>query len=122
MEDGDRTADRKCSVATLAEHSVLEVEDLKRAPEFMMGGSGIGSVTRTVAENSPAGTYVGAPIPAAIDPDTNTTLVYTLGGVDEEYFALARMDHGTCDEQGQLEVSTRQIVVVAPLVREVDVG
>ena len=97
MLDGDRTADRTAVETT--EHSVLEVEDLKRAPEFMMGGSGIGAVTRTVAENSPEGTYVGDPIPAAIDPDTNTTLVYTLGGDDKEYFALATLP--VLDEQGQ---------------------
>ena len=82
LSEAEAQDDAKYNVNKLTAHAVLEVEDLKRAPEFMMDGSGIGAVTRTVAENSPAGTYVGVPIPAAIDPDTNTTLVYTLGGDD----------------------------------------
>ena len=43
-------------------------------PEF----SG-GDAQRTVAENSPAGTAVGAPV-AASDPDAGDTLIYTLTG------------------------------------------
>ena len=122
----DADDDAKYSVVKLTEHAVLEVEDLKRAPEFMMGGSGISSVTRTVAENSPEGTYVGDPVPAAIDPDTNTTLVYTLDGDgDEDYFALATLP--VLNEQGvpvtdndgdPVTVNTRQIMVKAPLLRE----
>ena len=97
-------------------HAVLEVADLKRPPEFMMGGSGIGSVTRTVAENSPAGTYVGDPIPEAIDPDTGLQPSCTaLGGDDVE--VLRPCLHCRCDEDTAPIVSTRQIVVAQPLMR-----
>ena len=53
------------------------------APEF----SG-GDAQRTVAENSPAGTAVGAPV-AASDPDAGDTLIYTLTG-GEGLFTIDR--------------------------------
>ena len=42
---------------------------------------------RSVAENSPAGTDVGAPV-AAADPDAGDTLTYSLAGVDAESFTI----------------------------------
>ena len=42
---------------------------------------------RSVAENSPAGTDVGAPV-AATDPDGGDTLTYSLAGVDAESFTI----------------------------------
>ena len=44
------------------------------------------STTREVAENSTAGTNVGAVIPAATDADTGDTLTYTLEGTDAASF------------------------------------
>ena len=42
---------------------------------------------RSVAENSPAGTDVGAPV-AATDPDAGDTPTYSLAGVDAESFTI----------------------------------
>ena len=50
--------------------------------------------TRTVAENAPAGTLVGAPVTAS---DPGQALTYTLGGTDASSFTV---DSGT----GQLRV------------------
>ena len=54
-------------------------------------GVGIESVPREVAENSPAGTYVGAPLPEATDED-GSPITYTLkdvmDGDDAKFFAL----------------------------------
>ena len=44
--------------------------------------------TRTVPENSAAGTNVGAVIPAATDADTGDTLSYSMGGADAAAFAF----------------------------------
>ena len=60
------------------------VEPVNDAPAF---GS-TGDAQRTVAENSPAGTAVGAPV-AASDPDTGDTLTYTLTG-GEGLFTIDR--------------------------------
>ncbi len=46
-----------------------------------------GSTTRNVAENSPAGTNVGAPV-SATDPDGDA-LTYSLGGTDAAKFEIA---------------------------------
>lgn len=67
------------------------MEAINVPPVFTEGDSTI----RTVAENTPAGTYIGAPI-AATDANKETTLVYTLGGIDADAFNI--------DEQtGQLK-------------------
>ncbi len=49
-------------------------------------GSGVVTAL-TVAENSPAGTGVGAPV-AASDPDEGDTLTYSLSGADAAKFAI----------------------------------
>ena len=46
------------------------------------------TATRSVAENSAAGTNVGAALPAATDADTGDTLTYTLGGTDASSFSF----------------------------------
>ena len=56
------------------------------------------STTRTVAENSAAGTSVGAVIPAATDAESDT-LTYSMEGTDAASFAF--------------DISTRQITTVA---------
>ena len=57
------------------------------------------STTREVAENSVAGTNVGAVIPAATDADTGDTLTYSMAGTDAASFAF--------------DASTRQITTIA---------
>ena len=47
-----------------AAHAVLEVEDLKRKPEFPEE-----TAMRMVAENAPSTTFVGEPLSLAMDPD-----------------------------------------------------
>ena len=56
------------------------------------------TATRTVPENSVAGTDVGDPIPAATDVE-NDTLTYSMGGTDAASFAF--------------DASTRQITTIA---------
>ena len=103
-------ADRTAMETTI--YSVLEVEDLKRAPTFPQA-----DIEVEVAENSPSTTYVGDPIVVATDEDKGTTLTYTLGdtpgGDDAALFALAKFDP---DGDGpDPEVDTRQIVVMGPV-------
>ena len=56
------------------------------------------STTREVAENSAAGTDVGAVIPAATDADSGDTLTYSMEGTDAASFAF--------------DASTRQITTI----------
>ena len=56
------------------------------------------STTRTVAENSAAGTSVGAVIPEATDSDSGDTLTYSMEGTDAASFAF--------------DASTRQITTI----------
>ena len=120
-EDPGDTADRTAEVT--AAHAVLEVADLKRAPAFPDDATEV-----EVAENSPSTTYVGEAIVEAVDPDRGTTLIYTLGDVDEgddaKFFALHALP--VLDEQGDpvnddqgnpMMVNTRQIVVAQPMLR-----
>ena len=57
------------------------------------------TATRTVEENSAAGTNVGAVIPAATDADSGDTLTYSMEGTDAASFAF--------------DASTRQITTIA---------
>ena len=57
------------------------------------------STTRTVEENSTAGTNVGAVIPEATDADSGDTLTYSMEGTDAASFAF--------------DASTRQITTIA---------
>ena len=75
------------------DNAVLEGQALGRPPAFTNAdGDDVESVDVSVAENSPTGTYVGTPLPAATDPD-GTPLTYSLSdvedGEDAKYFALA---------------------------------
>ena len=74
-------------------HAVLEVADQKRAPAFPAEYAD--GVEREVAENAPSTTFVGDPLPLAIDPDdpTGASLKYTLedgdnDSEDTEFFEL----------------------------------
>ena len=59
-------------------------------PESEPTFSGTGTVTREVAENTPPGEEVGAPV-AAMAANTDETLAYTLEGSDAQYFNIDRM-------------------------------
>ena len=63
------------------------------APVFTDGDN----TTRTIAENTAAGTNIGNPI-AATDADTGDTLTYTLGGTDASAFSII-------STSGQLQTS-----------------
>ncbi len=79
----------------------ISLRDVNEAPEFS-------DVARNVAENSPAGTLVGAPL-AALDPDTtapNNTLSYAItAGNTGNAFQIS--------SGGQLSVQTAAAVSVA---------
>ena len=103
------------------DNAVLEGRSLGRPPEFIIDGGDVEAIGREVAENSPAGTYVGAPLLAATDPDEGET-TYSLENVedgdDAKYFALVTMP--VLDDQGQATgatVNTRQLSVALPMLR-----
>ena len=90
--DADDTV-RRMADATAA-HAVLEVEDLKRLPEFSEE-----TATRMVAENAPSTTFVGEPLSLSRDPDDpqGVNLMYTLedsdnGSEDTAFFELFGVD------------------------------
>ena len=59
-----------------------EVEPSNVAPEFADA-----TTTRSIAENTPAGTNIGAPV-AANDSNSGDVLVYSLGGTDVASFGI----------------------------------
>ena len=81
-----RTDTNARTAEVTAAHAVLEVEDLKRAPEFPEE-----TATRMVAENAPSTTFVGeatCPWPWTVDDRTRVGLTYTLEGDDTAFFEL----------------------------------
>ena len=60
-----------------------EVTDSSSAPAFIESSP----ASRSVAENVPAGTHLGARV-RATDQDARDTLTYTLSGVDASFFAI----------------------------------
>ena len=87
--------ERRTSEATAA-HAVLEVEDLKRKPEFSEE-----TATRMVAENAPSTTFVGEPLslPMDLDDPQGMNLKYTLEDSDNDskdtaFFELLSTDVG----------------------------
>ena len=82
-EDPGDTDGRTAKVT--AAHAVLEVEDLKRKPEFPEE-----TAMRMVAENAPSTTFVGDHLALPMDPDDpqRVGLTYTLEGDDTEFFEL----------------------------------
>ncbi len=65
---------------------MLEVEDLKRSPEFPEETATEGTAMRMVAENAPSTTFVGEPLSLAMDPDdpTGVGLTYSLEDSDND--------------------------------------
>ena len=77
----------------------ITVTDANEAPEFPSTENG----SRSIAENTPAGQNIGAPV-AATDPDADATLTYSLSGTDDVSF--------------DINTSTGQLRTKAPLDRE----
>ena len=72
------------AAAAQAAHATRAAPDTNRAPTF-----GHGPVERTVAENSAAGSPVGAAVAAVDpDPDDNAKLAYSLSGPDMGLFSV----------------------------------
>ena len=97
--DDDDESTARTAEATAA-HAVLEVEDLKRPPEFSEE-----TATRMVAENAPSTTFVGEPLSLPMDPDDpqGVGLMYSLedsdnGSEDTAFFELFEVDP---DEQNR---------------------
>ena len=108
--DADTTA--RTAVATAA-HAVLEKEDQKRPPVFSEE-----TAMRMVAENAPSTTFVGNPVPPAMDPDDpeGAGLTYTLedsdnDSEDTDFFELFEVDPTPLDPNSGDERATTQIRV-----------
>ena len=111
VEPGTRTAE------VTAMHAVLEVEDQQRPPEFPSPVPGPNAM-RMVAENAPSTTFVGEPLPLAMDADDpeGTGLTYTLedsdnDSEDTDFFELLIVDPTPNDLGNNDERATTQIVV-----------
>ena len=112
MTSGDPvdTDDRNAEVTAM--HAVLEVEDQKRPPEFPSPVPGPNAM-RMVAENAPSTTFVGEPLPEAMDLDDpqGEGLTYTLEGDDTEFFELLVVDPTPDSTANDDERATTQIRV-----------
>ena len=98
----------------------VQADPSNKAPEFLDAkGNDLPDTTRSVAENSAAGTAVGAPV-AATDPGIDgrqETLTYTLSGADSRDFEI---DSGTGQIRVKAELNyeddgkeTRRVTVAA---------
>ena len=103
---------------TTAAHAVLEVEDLKRKPEFSEE-----TAMRMVAENAPSTTFVGEPLSLAMDPDDlkGVNLKYELldsdnGSEDTAFFELL----STEGEDGDPVYSTQIMVSLHDMAHDLD--
>ncbi len=84
---------------------VVTVETPNTAPTFADGTS----TTRSVAENVPAGTNIGAPITATDAEDD--TLTWTLGGVDADSFEI-NSTTGQLKTKAPLDYETKRVYSV----------
>ena len=90
----------------------INVTDVNEAPSFTDGSS----ATRTIAENTAAGTNIGTPV-AATDVDANTTLTYTLGGTDAESFSIDSTN-GQLQTKAALDYETQTAYTVTMTVSD----
>ena len=103
--DPDADTNARTANATAA-HAVLEVEDLRRGPEFPEE-----TAMRMVAENAPSTTFVGEPLSLAMDLDGPVGLTYTLegsdnGSEDTAFFELFKVtDNG--DERNSTQIRVK---------------
>ena len=108
MTSGDPVDTNDREAEETAAHSVLEVADQKRMPEFAEA-----TATRTVAENAPSTTFVGDHLPLAMDPDDpqGVRLTYTLEDSDNDsedtaFFELFKVtDNG--DERATTQIRVK---------------
>ena len=77
----DELAEGKTAVGETT-NAVVTAPPTNQNPEFADA-----TATRSVAENTPAGQNIGAPV-AAVDPDNEDTLTYSLGGTDAASFDI----------------------------------
>ena len=89
----------------------ITVTDVNEAPAFPVGPH-----TRTIAENTEAGENIGAPV-AAVDPDADDTLIYTLGETDAASFDIIASS-GQLQTKGALDYETKSSYSVEVSVRD----
>ena len=92
------------AVATI---TIVDNDDANVAPTFTEGTS----TTRSVAENTPSGANIGAPV-AATDADSGDTLEYTLGGTDVKSFGI-HLNTGQLLTQAALDFETKSSYAVS---------
>ena len=86
--------------------TITIVDNENVAPTFTEGTS----TTRSVAENTPSGANIGAPV-AATDADSGDTLEYTLGGTDFKSFGI-HLNTGQLLTQAALDYETKSSYAV----------
>ena len=82
------------------------------APEFIEGSS----TTRTIAENTPAGTNIGGPV-TAIDEDEGDILTYSLTGADAVSFGLVSTT-GQLQTRAPLDYEQKNVYAVTVIVSD----
>ena len=90
----------------------VEATPVNAAPEFTDGTS----ATRTVSENTAAGTAIGTPV-AATDADPGDTLTFTLGGTDAASFAIVATS-GQLQTSAALDYETKNSYSVSVMVSD----
>ena len=89
----------------------ISVTDVNEPPAFPSSGTGV----RRVAENTPSGVNIGAPV-TATDPD-NDPLTYTLGGTDAAVFGIVAST-GQLRTAGALDRERKSTYTVSVGVRD----
>ena len=84
--------------------SLVEKKDTNEPPEFEEGTS----ATRTIAENTPSGDPIGAPVTATDPDDLASALTYTLSGRDAPFFAIDAGGQLTVGEGTVLDYETKR--------------
>ena len=99
---------RKLKAAVEAANLSIDIDlDLDNNPPVFSDGD---STTRSVAENTDAGTNIGAAV-AATDTDTSNTLSYSLGGTDAESFDIVSTS-GQLQTKAALDYETKSSYTV----------
>jgi hypothetical protein len=89
---------------------ISQVNPDNRAPVFSSS-----TTSRSVAENTPAGRSIGAPV-TATDPD-NDSLTYTLSGADGSSFGIGRTS-GQLMTRAALDYETKNSYTVTVMARD----
>ena len=84
--------------------SLVEKKDTNEPPEFEEGTP----ATRTVAENTPSGDPIGAPVTATDPDDLASALTYTLSGRDAASFTIDASGQLTVGEGTVLDYETKR--------------